>query len=133
MSLEDKVTINDWQKAIHLWAELKGWNQDLNERSFGDWMALMHTEISEAYEDYRKHYDIAEVYYEKDGKEYTKMIGDPIAMAGAKPCGIPIEMADLAIRLLHFCEYFGIDLNRMIALKMQYNETRSHRHGGKKV
>lgn len=112
-------TFQYWQKNILEWAKRKGWHSP--DRAFGDWTSLFHTEISEAYEDFRNHRKNDEIYYEAiDG---TKL---------PKPCGIPIEMADLVIRVLHFCETYGIDLNQMIALKMAYNETRPHRHGGKK-
>lgn len=42
------------------------------------------------------------------------------------------EAADIFLRLLDMCERWGIDLARVTLAKMQYNETREHRHGGKK-
>jgi NTP pyrophosphatase (non-canonical NTP hydrolase) len=41
------------------------------------------------------------------------------------------ELADVVIRIADFCGAMGIDLERQIAAKMAYNETRSYRHGGK--
>lgn len=132
------ATITFWQTFIHEWAERKGWNQGLEEHSFGDWMALLHSEISEAYEDYRDDWGPAIVYYENtvSHQKHTQMeylSFDEQYKRFLKPCGIPIELADLAIRLFHLCAFFKIDLNQMIALKMAYNETRPYRHGGKKV
>lgn len=125
------------QAQIMEWAESKGWNQGLSERSFGDWCSLMHTEISEAYEDYRAHRSLGEVYYEFEGTKIDeKHAGDFLSQnptAILKPCGIPIEMADLVIRVLHIAAFSGYSLSAMIDMKMAYNATRPFRHGDKKV
>jgi NTP pyrophosphatase (non-canonical NTP hydrolase) len=44
---------------------------------------------------------------------------------------VPIEIADLVIRVADFCRANGIDLAAAVRYKMAYNETRPHRHGGK--
>lgn len=146
----EKNVMDKLQEAIMLWAEEKGWNQGLNDRSFGDWMALLHSEISEAYEDYREHRELNEIYYELDGdamkRKYTheeknKIINAfwrdqsprPQEAPVFKPCGIPIEMADLIIRVMHLAEFSRFNLFNMIELKMDYNQRRAFRHGNKKV
>ena len=48
-----------------------------------------------------------------------------------KPEGVPIELADLIIRVLDTCEQYGIDIEAAIEMKIKYNETREYRHGGK--
>ena len=48
-----------------------------------------------------------------------------------KPEGMPIELADVIIRILDMGYAEGIDIGQAIHTKMQYNKTRSHRHGGK--
>ncbi len=108
------------QLAVKLmdWAERKGWNDQKIEEgviTFGDVCALLHSEVSEAYEDYRNGHGIRTIYYEKDGK----------------PCGIPIELADLIIRILHNAERFDIDIEAAIDEKQAYNEIRPYRHGSK--
>lgn len=50
-----------------------------------------------------------------------------------KPEGLGIELADVAIRLLDFCEAYQIPLDRYMTIKHTYNESRPRRHGGKKV
>jgi hypothetical protein len=50
-----------------------------------------------------------------------------------KPEGLGIELADVAIRLLDFCEAYQIPLDRYMTAKHTYNESRPQRHGGKKV
>lgn len=112
-------TISEWQTYITDWANRKGWNfsyPDTPEK-----LMLMVTEISECMEEYRKGHYATEVYYSNGtGQE-----------GPFKPEGVPIELADLAIRLMHYCGRMGIDLERMMEVKMVYNETREHRHGGK--
>lgn len=119
-------TLDKWHNInwlidyINKWAESKGWNK---ERSFADDMNLFHTEISEAYEEHRKHKEIGEVYYSKSKDE----------QGNSKPEGIAIEIADLAIRIFHFCAVHHLPLGELIRIKMAYNETRPERHGGKRT
>ena len=49
-----------------------------------------------------------------------------------KPEGIPIELADVIIRILDYCAYAGIDIDAAISEKHEYNKSRPYRHGGKK-
>ena len=86
------------------------------EKNFGEVIALMHSELSEAFEEYRMGKGINETYYENE----------------TKPCGIPSELADVVIRVFNFCGGSGIDLEKIILEKMDYNESRPYKHGGKK-
>lgn len=114
---DDPQSIRDWQVAIHEYAKDKGWWD--SERSFGDLCSLFHSEITEAYEEYRNGHEVTETYFNDAKPE--------------KPEGVPTELADAVIRILDFCGYAGIDLQGIIEQKHSYNLTRAYRHGGKRV
>lgn len=117
MDLETAANgINFLVTKAHEISKAKGWHDEGMERSVGEDIALMHSELSEALEDFRAGRFPAEVYSE-----------------GEKPCGIPVELADVLIRIFDFCGKHEIDLGSSVLDKMQYNATRPHRHGGKKL
>lgn len=106
--------INELVKVAHDNAVAKGWWQE--DHGFGEIIALIHSEASEALEDYRNGHGMTEIYYE-----------------GNKPCGIPTELADVVIRIFNVCGRYGIDLESAIIEKMTYNATRPYKHGGKVI
>jgi NTP pyrophosphatase (non-canonical NTP hydrolase) len=118
---ERKEEMNLLKLQHEVWkiAEEKGWHENQNDVSFGDFISNCHAELSEAFEIYRV-----------EGEK-----GIPIVKAGntLKPEGITVELADVVMRILDFCETHGIPLYRAIEMKMNFNKTREHRHGGKIV
>lgn len=110
-SLEDLVSL------AHSIAKQKGWHEDKSSASFAECIALMHSELSEALEEYRNGKLVDEVYYSEDGK----------------PEGIPVELADVCIRIFDLCGKHNIPLEKIIKEKMEYNKTRSFRHGNKRI
>ena len=48
-----------------------------------------------------------------------------------KPCGVPSELADVVIRIMDICQYYGINLEEEILKKHNFNKTRPFKHGGK--
>lgn len=113
---ENVTTLNGLVENSWTVADQHGWHDE--ERSFGDLIALLHSELSEALEEYRSGHDMTEIYYrESDGK----------------PEGVPAELADVAIRLGDLCGILGIDLEAAVRIKHEFNKTRPYRHGGKRI
>jgi len=110
------MTITQLCREANEASKRAGWQDEY--RSVGDLIALMHTELSEAFEEYRKGKGVTEVYFNPDH---------------SKPEGMPIELADAVIRIAQFCGQYGIDLEDAISRKMRYNETRGRRWEGKKL
>jgi NTP pyrophosphatase (non-canonical NTP hydrolase) len=105
--------INDLVNSSYQNAVDKGFHDD--PRSVGDLIALMHSELSEAFEHYRDGHLPADLFYTENGK----------------PDGVAVELADVVIRIFDFCGRYRIDLETIIEQKMAYNATRPHKHGGK--
>lgn len=49
----------------------------------------------------------------------------------AKPVGVPSELADIIIRVLDIAAARGVDIDRAVREKMEYNVTRPYKHGKK--
>lgn len=108
------VTLAELQAQVKAWTAEKGWDDD---RTVGDLLMLMVSELSEALEEYRN----------------PQIDPFKTRVVYGKPEGIPPELADVVIRILSFCGKFDIDLQEAVLQKMAYNVTREHRHGGKRV
>ncbi len=80
-------------------------------------IALMHSELSEALEDIR------------EGLPLDRMLYKGNIDGTLKPIGVPSELADVVIRVMHFCGKHGINLGKAILEKMAYNEGRPFKHG----
>lgn len=110
MKISELVT-----KAYDL-AKSKGFHDEDAGITFGDRIALCHSELSEALEAYREYGDLC---------NHNDI--------GMKPEGVPSELADVVIRIADMCGVYGINLESAIGEKLAYNETRPHRHGKKKL
>lgn len=106
------MQVSDLIAECHRIAMEKGWWD--RDREIPEQIALMHSELSEALEEYRMG---AANLYMQDGK----------------PEGFGVELADCVIRIFDMCGRYGIDLEACLRAKIAYNATRPHRHGGKKA
>lgn len=121
------MDLNKFAAEVHQNAVEHGfWD---NPVSFGETVALCHSELSEALEEYRKGNSME--YVNDFSRE--KRITDPAEFGDRKPEGIAVEMADTIIRILDWCGAKGIDIEGVLERKHAYNRTRSYRHGGKKL
>src|SRR5579872_919900 len=76
------------------------------KRTIGEDLALMHSELSEALEDYRSGYGLSFVTYKDSiGKDGNKV---------DKPLGFSTELADVLVRIFAFCGEHEIDLGKVL-------------------
>lgn len=94
--------INDLCKQAFETAQSKGWHDVDRETSV--WLALIHSEVSEALEADRK----------GDDDNFVE------------------ELADVCIRVFDLCGLMNIDLEKAILDKMEFNKSRQHMHGSKR-
>lgn len=109
-------TISDLVNECYETSKSHGWWE--GNQNFPEKLALIHSEVSETLEEYRNGRAIREVY---------RMVGIE------KPEGVPVELADVLIRVFDLCGYYGIDIEKAMQEKMAYNKNRPYRHGGKKA
>lgn len=105
-------SINQLAGRIHRNAVDHGWYDE--SRTFGDIIALCHSELSEALEEHR------------NGKGMLYIVDN-------KPEGIAVEMIDCVIRIFDYLASKDVDIDYILNLKNKYNETRPYKHGGKKL
>lgn len=80
-----------------------GWRDE--NMTFGDYVALLHSEVSEILEAFRD-YGTTRTYHNN------------------KPVDVGSEMADVLIRLIDFADICGVNLVDEFYRKMEYNRTR---------
>ena len=120
----EMLDLNAFAREVHENAVAHGWWEE--ERSFGEIIALCHSELSEALEEYRA--GRPNLY-----NAYIAADGTPILRDGDKPEGIAVELADCIIRILDWAGKEGIDMDAILRLKHEYNKGRPYRHGGKVI
>ena len=144
LRLKVKPGLNALASMINATAAAHGfWDE---ERNFGEMIALMHSELSEALEEHREgresHYYKALNGYKHWTPVYQKPAshGDPRwyfagtttpvpAGSRLKPEGVAVELADCLIRILDTMQSLDVDIEEIVREKMRYNDGRSHKHG----
>jgi len=100
------MNLNDYASEVHK-ANQKWWKDLVTgeplKRNFGELIALVHSELSEALEGHRKNL--------MDDKLPTRLM-------------VEVELADTVIRILDICAAYEFDLEGAYREKMQYNAKR---------
>ena len=128
---EEKGTgLNALAAAVHENAVAHGWWE--KERSFPEIIALIHSELSEALEEFRNgkplfYYNIDEC----DGLPCSPILeGKHICenvncTKGRKPEGVAVELADCIIRILDYCGRHKLDIEEALSIRRAGNDTYS--------
>lgn len=95
----------------HLTSREKGWYDE--HRDDGTFIALMHGELSEALEAIR---------HDNPQDKHLSSFDN-----------LTVELADTLIRIFDFAEYKKLNLAEALLAKMEFNDSREYKHGGKKI
>ena len=107
------MNLSRLQREAHAIAKYHGWWDE--ERTFGDLIALVHSELSEALEAYREWPDAMGL--SPDGHIWQDTNG--------KPIGVASELADVVIRVGDMAEWYEVDLAALPLVTRHYWEKRS--------
>ena len=83
-----------------------------NERNFGEFVALVHSELSEALE--------------------AERAGNPPDDKLPAFSGVEVELADTIIRIMDWAVHNDLDVAGALVEKVRINAKRGYKHGGKK-
>lgn len=122
-------TFNKWAADIHGNAVAHGWWEE--ERNLLEIVALCHSELSEAVEEYRAGRPL--VYCHDCGVPLGEMAAadctECLKRGVSKPEGVAVELVDCVIRILDYLGHVGVDVDAIMEEKYRYNLTRPYKHG----
>lgn len=95
----ERVGLNAYMSQVRELVDAKGFSSD--EAQIWQILALIHSEISEATDAYKK------------GRDYDE---------------VGTELADAIIRILHLCSALGVDIEALYQAKMAKNWQRPYRY-----
>ena len=125
-------SLNEWGKAFWDNAELHGFHEEGANNNIPTQIANIHGEVSEAFEEYRKPgFDPKEIRFHckehgVSGCKYDDCWRFP---ENHKPEGFSMELSDILIRVMECAHHYGIDIEKCVSLKHEYNLKRPFRHG----
>ena len=111
------MNLADLQKEAHAIAKEKGWWDE--ERTFGDLIADVHSELSEALEAYRKYGNTTNAWMELVDEDSEDRI----------PVGVGHELADVVIRVADMAEWCECQLTDSIPTQVYVGQSAERSFG----
>ena len=109
------MILPELQREAHAIALSKGWWDE--ERTFGDLIALVHSELSEALEAYRENPTMGTSLHNPPEAGGSTVVGSRFLV---KPEGVASELADVVIRVADMAEWYGRDLSDWEGAKISH-------------
>ena len=123
------MNIKEIQREIHRVNVEKGFWED--RKNVGEVLMLIVSELGEALDAHRADKKADVEAFDARAIDRTEPEDYQIDFQQCIKDTFEDEIADTVIRILDMCEGFGIDLERHIVLKLEYNKTRPYKHGKK--
>jgi len=123
------MNIKEIQKEIHQVNVEKGFWED--RKNVGEVLMLIVSELGEALEAHRGSRKALVELFDAKAIDRTEPEDYQADFDQCIKDTFEDEIADTVIRIFDMCEGFGIDLERHIELKLEYNRTRPYKHGKK--
>lgn len=123
--------LNEYAKRSHETAKAHGFWE--TERNFGEMIALMHSELSEALEEHRAGRPAVWEQHAKDC-DVTQHVGEGLVQCTCtpKPEGTAVELVDCIVRIVDMVDSLlegtGLTVEDVMDIKMDYNDTRPYKH-----
>jgi len=146
----DALVLNELCRVVNDWATKKGWNETPDSISHkAEQLALMHSELSECLEFIRakptgyicakcnNKDGLSNLKFDDSTLRYCNVCDDWVPYKDAPMMddhvpsltGEAAELADVLIRIFHYCGKRGINLGEAVRLKHEYNIMRPYKHG----
>lgn len=130
--LKSKLGIAEMAEAAFRNSEAHGFYDGVF--NFGEKIALIHSEASEALEEHRAGNVTTTTYeYKQEDGSTIKSLAPTLSGIAGKPVGMLSELADIIIRVGDLAGSMGAseELEKVVREKMAYNATRPYKHGKK--